>query len=127
MAVLVTASGRDIITNRLKGSGAEPLYAQFGTGAGTTADSDTTLFTPKQARVSGTSSRVTTTTANDTYRVVATITADATRAVTNAGLFDGAGTGTDATGANLFLKGDHGTLNLSSGDSIQYTLEARFS
>jgi len=125
MAVLVVATGRDIITNRLKGSGTEPLHAHWGTGAGTAADSDTTLFTPVQTRVSGTSSRVTTTTANDTYRVVATLTADATRAITNAGLFDSAGTGTPATGGNLFLKGDHGTLNLSSGDSVQYTFEAR--
>jgi hypothetical protein len=127
MAVLIVASGRDVITNRLKGSGSEPLYAHWGTGAGTAADGDTTLFTPVQTRVAGTSSRVSTVTPNDTYRVVATLTADAARAISNAGLFDGAGTGTPATGANLFLKGDHGVFNLSSGDSVLYTFEARFS
>lgn len=121
MATLVVNAGKDIITNRIKGSGTEPLWVAWGTGAGTAAATDTTLFTESaEARTSGTSTRQTTTTTNDTYQVVGTIVATATRAITNAGLLDASSSG------NLFVKGDHGTINLSTGDAIQYTIKAIF-
>lgn len=121
MATLVVNAGKDIVTNRIKGSGTEPLWVAWGTGAGTTAATDTTLFTESsEARTSGTSSRVTVTTTNDSYRVVGTIVATGTRAITNAGLFDA------STSGNLFVKGDHATINLSVGDAIQYTITATF-
>jgi hypothetical protein len=44
-----------------------------------------------------------------------------TLAITNAGLFDA------ATVGNLFVKGDFSTINLSSGDSIQFTFRVKFS
>lgn len=120
MATIVTDAGQDILTNRFKGSGTEPVFMAWGTGAGTAAIADTTLFTEAaEARVSGTSTRVTTTTTNDTWRLVATITASATRAITNAGNFDASSAG------NLHIKGDFATINLSSGDSISFTLEMR--
>ena len=120
MATVLTNAGKAITTNRLKGSGTEPVYVAMGTGAGTAAITDTTLFTEVETRTSGTSTQVTTTTTNDSYQVVGTITATATRAVTNAGLFDA------ATSGNLFVKGDHATINLSSGDSIQYTIKVQY-
>lgn len=130
MATLIVNGGLDIITNRIKGSGSEPLQLGWGTGAGTAGKTDTTLFTEKDVdlstgtgtRTTGTSSRQTTTSTNDTYRVVATRTATGAGSVTNAGLFDNA---TIASG-NLFLKGDHGSIALASGDSIQYTVNAVF-
>lgn len=126
MATFVVDGGLDITTNRLKGSGTEPLNVGWGTAAGTTARTDTTLFTEKDvdlaaagpARTVGTSSRVTTNTTNDTYQVVATRTATGAGTVTNAGLWDA------TTGGNLFLKGDFTGIGLASGDSIQFTIKA---
>ena len=121
MATVVTNAGLDILTNRIKGSGTEPNYVAWGTGAGTAAVGDTTLFTESaESRTSGTSSRQTTNTTNDTYRVIGTITASAGRAITNAGLFDAASTG------NLFVKGDFSTVNLLTGESIQFTIDTVF-
>jgi hypothetical protein len=129
MATFVLNGGLDIVTNRLKGSGTEPLNIGWGTGAGTTAKTDTSLFTEKLVDLStsagtdhtaGTSSRVTTTTTNDTYQVVGTRTATGAGTVTNAGLFDA------ASGGNLFLKGDFTGIGLASGDSIAFTIKAVF-
>lgn len=129
MATVVVDGGLDIVTNRIKGSGTEPLNIGWGTGAGTAAVADSTLFTEKLVNLStsagtdhtaGTSSRVTTTTTNDTYQVTGTRTATGAGTVTNAGLFDA------ASGGNLFLKGDFTGIGLSSGDSIAFTFKAIF-
>jgi hypothetical protein len=121
MATLLVNTGRAIVTNRIKGSGTEPVYVAYGTGAGTTAAADTTLFTETGTRQTGTSTQQTTSTTNDTYQVVGTQTAGGTLAITNAGLFDA------STSGNLFVKGDFSTINLSSGDSIQFTFKTQFS
>lgn len=120
MATVVTNAGLAIITNRMIGSGTEPKWVAMGTGAGTAAVSDTTLFTEVESRTDGTSSRTTTTATNDTYRVVGTITATASRSVTNAGLFDA------SSGGNLLMKGDFSTINLSTSDSIEFTCRVVF-
>lgn len=119
MATLVVNTGRAIITNRLKSGGTEPNFVSVGTGAGTTALTDTTLFTEVETRVAGTSTQQTTTTTNDTYQVIGTVAITATRALTNAGLFDAVSAG------NLFAKGDFATINLVSGDSLQETWKAQ--
>src|ERR1044072_1798083 len=125
----VVDGGLDIVTNRIKGSGTEPLNIGWGTAAGTTARTDTTLFTEKLVDLStsagtdhtaGTSTRQTTNTTNDTYQVVGTRTATGAGPVTNAGLFDA------ASGGNLFLKGDFTGIGLASGDSIAFTIKAIF-
>jgi hypothetical protein len=121
MATLLVNTGKAVVTNRIKGSGTEPNYVAWGTGAGTTALTDTTLFSETGTRVSGTSTQETTSTTDDTYQVVATQTAGGSLAITNAGLFDALTTG------NLFVKGDFSTINLSSGDSIQFTFKTQFS
>ncbi len=121
MATVYTHAGKAITTNRIKGAGTEPLHVAWGTGAGTAAAADTTLFTESaEARTAGTSTQQTTTQTNDTYQVIGTITATAVRAITNAGLFDAASAG------NLFMKGDFATINLASGDSIQFTCKVQF-
>lgn len=120
MATVLTNAGKAITTNRLKGSGTEPLYVGMGTGAGTAAITDTTLFTEVETRATGTSTQQTTTVTNDTYQVVGTVTATASRAVTNAGLFDA------STSGNLYMKGDFSTVNLASGDSIQFTMKVAY-
>lgn len=121
MATLLVNAGKAIVTDRIKGSGTEPVYVAYGTGAGTTAATDTTLFSETGSRVSGTSTQQTTSVTNDTYQVVGTQTAGGTLAITNAGLFDA------STSGNLFVKGDFSTINLSSGDSIQFTFKTQFS
>ena len=121
MATVFANTGKAITTNRLRSGGTEPKFVAIGTGAGTAAIGDTTLFTEVETRTDGTSSQQTTTTTNDTYRVVGTITATGARAVTNAGLFDA------STSGNLFVKGDFDVVNLSDGDSIQLTVNLAFS
>ena len=121
MATLLVSAGKAIVTNRIKGSGTEPVYVAYGTGAGTTAVADTTLFTETGTRQTGTSTQQTTTVTNDTYQVVGTQTAGGTLAITNAGLFDAVSSG------NLFVKGYFSTINLTSGDSIQFTFKTQFS
>ena len=129
MATFLLDGGLDVVTNRIKGAGTEPVNVGWGTGAGTTARTDTTLFTEKLVdlttgagtdHTAGTSTRQTTNTTNDTYQVVATRTATGAGTVTNAGLFDA------ASGGNLFLKGDFTGIGLSSGDSITFTIKAVF-
>src|ERR1043165_8083213 len=125
MATKVVDGGLAIVTNRIAGSGTEPKFIGWGTGAGTTAVADTTLFTEKDVdlstgtgtRTTGTSSQQTTTTTNDTYRVTGTSTATGAGSVTNAGLWDNATMGS----GNLFLKGDFTSIGLGSGDSIACT------
>ena len=121
MATLLVNAGKAIVTNRILGSGTQPNYVAWGTGAGTTLVTDTTLFTETGTRVAGTGSQVTTSTTNDTYQVVGTQTAGGTLAITNAGLFDA------LTSGNLFVKGDFSTINLTTGDSIQFTFKTQFS
>jgi hypothetical protein len=124
MATLLVNTGKAVVTNRIKNgaTGAtEPNYVAWGTGAGTAAAADTTLFTEIGTRVAGTSTQVTTSTTNDTYQVVGTQTAGSSVTITNAGLFDA------STSGNLFVKGDFSGIALTSGDSIQFTFKTQFS
>jgi hypothetical protein len=121
MATLLVNTGKAVVTNRIKGSGTEPNYLGWGTGAGTTGATDTTLFTENGSRTAGTSTQQTTSTTNDTYQVVGTLTAGGSITVTNAGLFDA------STSGNLFVKGDFTGIALTTGDSIQFTFKTQFS
>lgn len=121
MATLLVNTGKAIVTSRLNSGGTVPNYVAWGTGAGTTAATDTTLFTETGTRVAGTVTQQTTTTTSDTYQVVATQTAGGALTITNAGVFDA------LTVGNLFVKGDFTGLALNSGDSIQFTFKVQFS
>lgn len=130
-ATVFTHAGKAVVTDRVKGAGgAEPSGIGWGTGAGTAAAGDTTLFAEKDVdlaatsgtRTAGTSSQQTTAQANDTYRVVGTRTATGSGSVTNAGLFDSATIGAGA----LLMKGDFAGVGLVSGDSIQFTFNLQF-
>ena len=122
MATLLVNTGKAIVTNYLNGGAAtQPKYVAWGTGAGTTAATDTTLFTEVTPRVSGTTTQQTTSTTNDTFQVVGTQTAGTSETITNAGLFDA------STSGNLFVKGDFTGVALTSGDSIQFTFKTQFS
>ena len=117
MAVHFVDVGKQWVVDKLDDSQASTMNRiGWGTGAGTTAESDTTLFTEaSETRATGTVSQQTTTVTGDTYRVVGTLTATGTKTITNAGLFDAATTG------NMLIKGDHAGVPLLTGDSIEYT------
>jgi hypothetical protein len=120
---IVVNSGKDIITNRLKGLGTEPNFVAMGTGATAEAATQTALVTEVDSaptRPAGASTRVTTTTANDTYQVVGTLTATTARAITEAGLFDA------TTAGNMFMRALFTVINLATGDSIQFTMRVQF-
>jgi hypothetical protein len=118
MAIVLTNKGKEILVDRIMGNSTEPKNGAWGTGAGTSDITDTTLFTEAtEGKVAGTSSKVTTTTTNDTYQVVVTMTADGTKTITNAGLFN--------TAVELFIKADFTGLALAVGDSITFTFKIK--
>lgn len=118
MATLCVDKGLEMYNNRLKGTGTEPFYIAWGTGAGTTAVTDTTLFTEsaQESRTAGTSSITTTSSTNDTYQVTGAIVCQtATKTITNAGLFDA------STSGNLFMKSDFAGISVDPGETIDFT------
>ncbi len=122
MATVVTTVGKGIMTARMLGgtpSQVEPKYIGWGTGAGTAAVADTTLFTEvtDTARTSTAGSQVTTTVTNDTHQITGTLTATTARVITNAGVFDAASAG------NLYIKGDFASGTLATGESIAFTVK----
>lgn len=129
LATLQVNGGRGIVTGRLRAVGTEPLNIGWGTGAGTAAAADTTLFTEVLVNMTaggtdhtvGTSSQQTTTTTSDTYRVTGTRTATASGTITNSGLFDA------ASGGTLFVKGDFTGIALANGDAISHTFNVQYS
>ena len=128
MANVLTVGGRELIVGRIMavGSGigtAEAKYIAWGTGAGTSGTADTTLFgEASETRVTGTSSKQTGTSTNNTYQVVGTLTANGTKTITNAGLFDSASSGA----GTMFVKGDFTGIALNLSDSIQLTFQVAF-
>ena len=113
----VVNAGRAIITNRITGSGTEPKYVAMCTGTTAVALTDTALGGEVESRTTGTSSRTTTSTTNDTYQVTGTVSATASRTIGECGLFD-----QSALGGNLFVRGVlASTISLASGDSIAFT------
>ncbi len=89
----------------------------WGTGSGQGVTATDLATASAEARTDGTPSAQTTTTTGDTFRVVGTITATGTRAITEVGIFDA------STGAALRFYADFSVLNLNSGDSIQFTID----
>lgn len=124
MANVVTSVGKAIAAARMIGATPtqlEPKFVGWGTGAGTSAAADTTLFTESaETRATGAGTVVTTTTTNDTHQIVGTLTATAARSITNAGVFDA------STVGNLYVKGDFTAIALNTGDSIQFTFKVTF-
>lgn len=119
MATVYTQAGEQVVVGLIDGVSAVHLDATnakvaWGTGAGTAAKGDTTLFTEaSEARVVPTVSQPTA----DKNQWVGTITcAGAGKTITNAGLFDA------ATVGNLIVKGDFTGIVLAVGDKIEFTV-----
>ena len=114
MADIFTQAGEELLADMVDGTTASPTnwYIAWGTGAGTAAKGDTTLFTEaSEARVVATESQPTA----DANRFVGTLTADGAKTITNAGVFSASTVGT------CFLKSDFTGIVLALNDSIQFT------
>lgn len=97
-------------------------YVAWGTGATGAAVTDTAVQTPaaptNATAATGVVSKATTNTTDDTYKVVSTITAGGTLAITEVGIFNQA----TLSGATMFYHGTFSVINLSASDSVEFTL-----
>jgi len=125
MSALLTNTGIAKYQNAVNGgSHTPPQHVGWGTADTSLLPANTDLAAAvDQARVSGTKSVVTESVTNDTYQVVSTLTAGGTLAIKEVGLFDGAGSGNPPAGANMYVRGTFSTINLESGDAIQFTIK----
>lgn len=125
MAPAVVNTGKDYLVTLIKLAsrpGTEPAAVAWGTGTTAEALTQTALVTESaEARTAGTASQVTTSTTNDSYQVVGTITATGTRAITESGLFNS----TTVGGSIMVTRATFTAINLVSGDSIQFTWKVR--
>lgn len=125
---IVTEAGDAICSDLVSGlGGTVPKYQAWGIGttafakASTALSSETTTTNdPGYARIAATITRITTTYANDTVSLVATLTAGAALAITEAALFDA------LTAGNCFFGASFAAINLATGDTIQFTNEVAF-
>lgn len=120
MADIFTDVGETLVADYVDGTASAPAnwYVAWGTGAGTAAKGDTTLFTEaSEARVTATESQP----AANQNRFVATLTADGSKTITNAGVLDA------STVGNLLLKSDFTGIALALNDSIQFTFTITWS
>lgn len=123
MTTLVTNSGFANATAAWHAYSSRPLYIGWGTGTGQTASSTDLATAANESRATGTSSQQTTTVTSDTFQVVGTLTAGGARAITEAALFDAAGTGNPPSGGNMDVYGDFSVVNLATNDSIAFTFK----
>lgn len=113
MADIFTSAGEALAADILDGTTAAPTWrVGWGTGAGTAAKGDTTLFTEaSEARVNATMSQP----AANQNRFVAQIVANGTKTITNAGVLSA------ASGGTLLLHSDFAGVPLLLNDAITFT------
>lgn len=127
MPTRVQNNGLANITTAWHGYASRPKWLQWGTGSGAAATANVVTTTgTTESRTDGTTSQQTTSVTNDTYRVTGTITAAGTRAITEVGVFDAAGSGSPPTGGNMGMYADFSTINLSSGNTLTITFDVQF-
>lgn len=122
MADIFSNVGRGYVGGILSGvvTQVTSFFGNVGTGAGTSAVTDTTLFTEVgTARIGTTNTNPTTTLTGDTAQYVFTYTATGAITVTNAGVF------TASSGGTLLNKSDFTGIPLQNTDSIQFTFKAQ--
>lgn len=116
MTDIFTDAGEDKVADIVDGTVVAPSdwYAAWGTGAGTAAKGDTTLFTEAaEARVASTKSQP----SSNINQFVATITEVGGATITNAGIFDASSAG------NMLLKSDFAGVVLANGDKMEFTFQ----
>ena len=98
-----------------------PGWVGWGIGTIAPVVGNTGLGTPSaEARTVGTKTQETTTTTNDTYQVVALITALSAQAITEVAVFDA------LTGGNLFLRATFSPINVSIDDTVEFIVQTIF-
>lgn len=114
---VVTTAGVSYIVDSFQNSTTSPLdvmkYHASGTGTTAEAIGDTALVTEVATREAGTQTEASAT----VYQTVATITYAGTFAITEHGIFSAAAVGT------LLDRSVFSAINVTSGDSIQFTYE----
>ncbi len=119
MADIYTDAGEDITADILDGTTTAPTWrVGWGTGGGTAGKSDTTLFT--EASESRVVSALTQPSPN-VNQFISTITADGSKTITNAGVFDVAAAG------EMLLKSDFSGIALALNDKIEFTFQLTWS
>ena len=109
MANIYTQDGEEAVVDLID---TDTWHIGWGTGAGTAAKGDTTLFTEAaESRVQTTDSQP----SADINQFLAEITSASGQTITNAGVFDA------TSGGNLLLKSDFTGVVLASGDKIEFT------
>lgn len=119
--VYVVDKGMDLVTALLVASNIK--YIGWGTGGNTAATTtDTALGTAAaESRTSGTQTQQTTSTTNDTYQVVGTITCTGSgKTIDEVGIFDA------STSGNMYLHATFDDISVAVNDSIQFTLKAQY-
>lgn len=119
MAAVLTNTGIARYQNAMNGGvHTPPQYVGWGTGSTPADATDTGLETPAaEDRVSGAKSLDTTTVANDTYKVIATITSASPQTISEVILNDA------STSGNTYVRGVFTGIPLATNDSIQFTVK----
>jgi hypothetical protein len=116
MANVFNTSGAGLVVDQLDAFGT--FYIGWGTGAGTAAVGDTTLFTESaESRVAATKSQP----SANILQWVGTMTASAGRTITNAGVLSA------SSGGTLVVKSDFTGVVLNTSDKIEFTFQLSFS
>jgi hypothetical protein len=126
-AQVVTTKGKAMLADRLQTTPTtyttSPKFLGMGVGATaaarTAVAADTALSSEVETRTTGTTSNATITTTGDTFQVIGTITASATRSVDELGLFDASSSG------NMGVSATFAVIPLSLGDGIQFTVKVQ--
>jgi len=114
---VVTSAFVNFVVDQLQSSSGEIAgfsYHEMGTGSTAEASGDTALVTAVETRTNGTKTEGA---SANIYRSVGTITATATRAIVEHGLFNA------SSGGTLMDRSVFSVINLGSGDGIQFTYE----
>jgi hypothetical protein len=117
MATVLTNLGEQWACDRMSGvSALDGHFIGWGTGAGTAAKGDTTLFT-ESAETRATATITTNGTgASAKYQAVGTLTSAGAQTITNAGNF------TAVTSGIMIVKGDFTGVVLALNDQITFTI-----
>jgi hypothetical protein len=122
---VVTTAGVNFLVDALQGTVEPEILKYHGVGTTNTAESSsdtalaaesTTALNPDSTRATGS---LTEGASANIFRTVGTLTADASIAAVEHGIFSQAATG----GGTLLDRSVFSTVNLASGDSIQFTYD----
>lgn len=120
MATVFTDAGEAFVADLVDGTASAPAnyYIGWGTGTNTAAKGDTTLQTEaSESREAATESQP----SANINQFVATITADGSKTISEAGLF------TASTSGTLVVRGDFTGIPVTASDQIEFTIQITWS